>query len=130
MTTENKNGIFSFLYCNRVKVSKGSTPILNLSLAFGLLTLLTAPWLVIGGVIVALMLGYKFGFERNAAGFSGDFDTVVKGAASNVRSVVDRVVDRGENAQQPQAAEEATAADHQDANTTIPTAPEYGEAHE
>ena len=94
MTTENKNGIFSFLYCNRVKVSKGSTPILNLSLAFGLLTLLTAPWLVIGGVIVALMLGYKFSFERNAAGFSNDFDAVVKDAASNVRNAVEEVADR------------------------------------
>ncbi len=126
MTTENKNGIFSFLYCNRVKVTKAGTPILNLSLGFGLVTLLTAPWLVIGGVIVALVLGYKFGYERNAAGFSNDFDTVVKGAASNVRNVVDSVIDRGEAAQQPQAAEEAPA----DQNTTIPTAPECGEVNQ
>ena len=94
MNTEKKNGIFSFLYCNRVKVTKGSTPILNLSLIFSLLGLLTAPWLVVIGVIVALMLGYKFGFERNAPGFSNDFDSVVKGAAGNVRNVVDTVVDK------------------------------------
>jgi hypothetical protein len=94
MNTEKKNGIFSFLYCNRVKVSKDSTPILNLSLVFCILAVITAPWLVIGGVIVALMLGYKFGFERNAAGFSGDFDAVVKDAAGNVRNVVDTVADK------------------------------------
>ena len=94
MNTEKKNGIFSLLYCNRVKVTKGSTPIINLSLIFSLLGLLTAPWLVVIGVIVALMLGYKFGFERNAAGFSGDFDAVVKDAAGNVRNVVDTVADK------------------------------------
>lgn len=97
MNTEKKNGIFSFLYCNRVKVNKGSTPILNLSLLFSVLGLLTAPWLVVAGVIVALALGYKFAFERNAEGFSSDFDQVVKGAASNVRTVVDNVSDRVDN---------------------------------
>ena len=94
MNTEKKNGIFSFLYCNRVKVNKGSTPILNLSLLFSILGVLTAPWLVVAGVIVALALGYKFAFERNAVGFSNDFDQVVKGAASNVRKVVDNVTDK------------------------------------
>ena len=97
MNTEKKNGIFSFLYCNRVKVNKGSTPILNLSLLFSILGVLTAPWLVVAGVIVALALGYKFAFERNAAGFSNDFDQVVKGAATNVCTVMDSVTDRVEN---------------------------------
>ena len=97
MNTEKKNGIFSTLYCNRVKINKGSTPILNLSLLFSILAVLTAPWLVVGGVIVALALGYKFAFERNAAGFSNDFDQVVKGAATNVRTVMDSVTDRVED---------------------------------
>ena len=97
MNTNKKNGIFSFLYCNRVKVNKGSTPILNLSLLFSVLGVLTAPWLVVAGVIVALALGYKFAFERNAAGFSNDFDQVVKGAATNVRTVMDSVTDRVED---------------------------------
>ncbi|MBE5801762.1 MAG: DUF4342 domain-containing protein [Clostridiales bacterium] len=100
MANQNKtNGIFSFLYCNRIKVSKGATPILNLSLIFGILAVLTAPWLVAGGAIVALAMGYKFGFERNAAGFSSNFDEVVRGAASNVRNVVDNIVDRDDNQQ-------------------------------
>ena len=94
MNTEKKNGIFSTLYCNRVKINKGNTPILNLSLLFSILAVLTAPWLVVGGVIVALVLGYKFGYERNAADFSGDFDAVVKNAAGNVRAVVDNVTDK------------------------------------
>ena len=94
MSNENKNGIFSFLYCNRIKVTKGATPIINLSLVFCIVALLTAPWLVVIGGIVALALGYKFAFERNAVGFSSNFDEVVKGAASNVRNVVDNVTDK------------------------------------
>lgn len=94
MNTEKKNNIFSTLYCNRIKVTKGGISIINLSLIFSVLALLTAPWLVVGGVIAALALGYKFGFERNAAGFSSDFDAVVKDAASNVRSAVEEVADR------------------------------------
>ncbi len=99
MANEKGNGIFQFLYSNRIKVTKGATPILNLSLIFGLLAVLTAPWLVVGGVIAALALGYKFGFERKAAGFTRSFDEVVRGAASNVRSVMDNIIDRGENTQ-------------------------------
>lgn len=53
----------------------------------------TAPWLVVGSVIVALALGYKFTFEHNAAGFCNDFDTMIKVTAYNVRSVVDNVTD-------------------------------------
>ena len=91
---ENKNSIFTFLYCNRVKVTKASTPIINLSLVFCILAVLTAPWLVVIGVVAALVLGYKFGYQRNAADFSGDFDAVVKNAAGNVRAVVDNVTDK------------------------------------
>jgi len=91
---DKKNSIFSFLYCNRVKVSKGSTPILNLSLVFCILALLTAPWLVVIGAVAALVLGYKFGYERDAAAFSGDFDAMVKTVTGNVRSVVDNVSEK------------------------------------
>lgn len=100
MTTEKKNNIFTFLYCNRVKVQKDDTPILNLSLAFTALGVLTAPWLAVGGVIVALAMGYQFAYEPNAAGFSGNFDKTVQEAKSHVRSMMDQVVDRG---QQPEA---------------------------
>ena len=102
MNTDKKNGIFHFLYANRIKVNKGATPIINVSLLFGVLGVLTAPWLAVGGVIAALALGYKFSFERNAVGFTKDFDEVVRGAASNVRSAVDTIVDRVDNDDQSQ----------------------------
>ena len=69
MSTEKNNGIFSTLYRSRVKVNKGSTGIANVSLLFCLIAALTAPWLVIGSAVAALVLGYKFRYERDSADF-------------------------------------------------------------
>lgn len=84
---------FSFLYRTRVKISKGETPILNLSILFTALAGLSAPWVAVAGFIVALALGYRFSVERNAPGFDTDFDEVVHNAARNVKSAVDSVVE-------------------------------------
>ena len=84
-----KNSIFSFLYRNRVVVSKGNVPIVNLSVIFFVLSVLCAPWLVIIGVIVALALGYRFSFEKNSADFGGTIDDLVQNAAVNVKSAVE-----------------------------------------
>jgi len=85
----NKNKWFSFLYRTRVKLHKGQTPIINLSLVFMLLALMSAPWLAVGGGIAALALGYRFSIERESPDFTGDWDEVVQGAAENVKSAVD-----------------------------------------
>lgn len=91
-TTHSNGRWFSVLYRTRVKVSKGEIPILNLSLLFSILALLSAPWLVVAGFIVALVLGYRFGVERNAEGFTSDFQEVVRDAAGNVKAAVDSVI--------------------------------------
>lgn len=91
MSSQKTGSIFTTLYANRITVAKDSQPIVNLSLLFCLIALLTAPWLVIGGAIAAVALGYRFRFVRNAEGFSRSFDTVVREAKENVRSVVDAV---------------------------------------
>ena len=96
MTTTRKTGIFATLYCTRINVRKDNATIANLSLLFGLIALLTAPWLVIGGVIAALALGYKFSVGRNDEGFNGDFDTVVEQAGQNIRTTVERVTNPGD----------------------------------
>ena len=89
MSTNRRNNWFSFLYCTRVKVFKQQTPILNLSLAFSVLAVSTAPWLAAIGLIIALVLGYRFSIEKNAPQFSGNFDEVMRDAAQNVRNAVD-----------------------------------------
>lgn len=86
---------FSFLYRTRVMVHKEEIPIMNLSLAFALLAAISAPWLVIAGLAIALALGYRIHVERNAPGFSGDFQQVVRDAAGHVKAAVDQVVREG-----------------------------------
>ena len=41
--------------------------------------------------------GYRIHVERNAPGFSGDFQQVVHDAAEHVKAAVDKVVKDGEN---------------------------------
>lgn len=82
------NNVFSVLYRTRVKVQKDDTPILNLSLIFSIIAVCSAPWLAVIGLVVALVLGYRFSIERNAAEFSGSFQDVVNSAAVNVKGAV------------------------------------------
>ena len=49
------------------------------------------------GLAVALALGYRIHVERNAPGFSGDFQQVVHDAAEHVKAAVDKVVKDGKN---------------------------------
>ncbi|MCI6038522.1 MAG: DUF4342 domain-containing protein [Candidatus Limiplasma sp.] len=82
------NNVFSVLYRTRVKVQKDDTPILNLSLIFSVVAVCSAPWLAVIGLVVALVLGYRFSIERNAPEFSGNFQDVVNSAAANVKGAV------------------------------------------
>ena len=89
MSNTQKNNWFSILYRTRVKVCKEETTIINLSLLFSLLALLSAPWLVVAGFVIALALGYRFSIEKNASGFCGNFDEVIRDAAQNMKDMVD-----------------------------------------
>lgn len=87
-----KNGarnIFATLYHTRLVVKKGEETVLNLSILFAILSLLSAPWLVIFFAIAGLILGYRVSIARNASGFAESLDSVVKNAGDNVRGVVD-----------------------------------------
>ena len=96
MSSEKTNSIFNKLYANRIVFKREGATIVNLSLLFCIIAFLTAPWLVIGGVIAALALGYKYSCTRNAAAFTGSFDDVVAEAKNNVRSAMDAVTDQNE----------------------------------
>ena len=88
MKATGNNGIFSTLYCTRIRLFKGETPIVNLSLLFCLIALLVAPWLVIGGAIVALALGYRFTTANSSEDFDGSFRDVIHNAKANVRNAM------------------------------------------
>ena len=82
------NNIFSTLYRTRIKVTKDSTTIINLSLLFSIVSALLAIWLVVIGAVVALLLGYRFSIQKNAPEFTGDLKEIVEDAGDNVKEVV------------------------------------------
>jgi hypothetical protein len=87
-------GFFSVLYRTRFRASKNGETVVNLSLLFSLIALLSAPWLVILGFLAALMMGYRFAVVPNGAGFEPNFDDVVRNAAGNVKHAVDSVTEK------------------------------------
>ncbi len=79
--------LFNTLYRMRVKVNKGNVPIINVSVLFVIFMALTAFWVLIIGGVAAIVLGYRFAFERNSADFSSDnLKNIVKNASSNVKN--------------------------------------------
>ncbi len=83
------SGFFGALYRFRLLVKKGNITIINLSLLFSLVALLISPHLMLLGLIVLLVLGYRVSFEANSADFaSDDLGSMVKNAAQNVKSTV------------------------------------------
>lgn len=73
----------------RVKLRREDTPILNVSALFAALALLISPHLVIIGAIVALVLGYKFSFDKHDHAFDGEnLERTVRNAAENVKHSV------------------------------------------
>lgn len=77
------------LYRSRVKISRASTPIINLSLLFTIVGALISPHLLILSVVLVLVLGYHISFVKDDPDFAGEnMDRMVKNAASNVRSTV------------------------------------------
>jgi len=93
---ETKEKAMSFLqkiYRSRVKIRKGETSVINVSVLFAALCLLFAPHMTIVGVIVSMILGYQFSFSRMDPDFASDnLEKMVKSAAQNARSSVSSVV--------------------------------------
>lgn len=73
----------------RVKIRRDDTPILNISTLFAVLSVLISPHLVIIGVIIALVLGYKISFDKHDHAFDGEnLERTVRSAAENVKTSV------------------------------------------
>ena len=86
-------GILQKIYRSRVKIRKGETGILNVSVLFAGLCLLFAPHMTIAGVIASMLLGYQFSFSAMDPDFASDsLEKMVKNAAQNAKSSVSSVV--------------------------------------
>lgn len=64
MTAQKTHSILDTLCRTRVQIANDNSTIINLNLLCALVALLVAPWLVIGGAIVALALGCKLDVVR------------------------------------------------------------------
>lgn len=77
------------LFRARFKVHRGETSILNISALFAILSMLISPHLVIIGVIVSMVLGYKITFDKHDHAFDGEnLERTVRSAAENVKASV------------------------------------------
>ncbi len=82
-------GVFNFLYRLRLRVRKGETTVVNLSSLFMLFVLAVAPEVLVIGIIVSLVMGYRINILRDSREFGDEtFDSMVKNAKTNVQSTV------------------------------------------
>ena len=83
-TKEKALNFIQKLYRSRLKIHKGSTPIINISVLFAAACLLFAPHMTIIGVIISMILGYRFSFTKMDEEFAADnLEKMVKSAAQN-----------------------------------------------
>ena len=76
--TTYKNRISAFLFGNRIIITKGTKAVANLPILVGILAALCAIRWTVFGVIVAMVLGYRFSIEKLEA---KSFDATAQDAA-------------------------------------------------
>lgn len=104
-------------YANRIILKKQEETILNLSLLACIIITCSAFWLVFAGIIVSLVLGYTFSYERHASSFVADeLKRTVKNAAENVQSTVQGLVNELQKSVQNAAAKNQAAQKGAEAN--------------
>ena len=87
---EKRKGIFHYLYRLRLKIKKEDITIINLSSLFVIFALLISPWLVIIGLLLALVLGYKVRLDSKSHEFDDvTFEDTLKHAGENIKHTVD-----------------------------------------
>ncbi len=85
-------GALSWLYRTRIKVRRGNTMIVNLSVLFMILSLFISPRLAVIGLIISLLCGYKINLDKNDEEFAASsIESMVRGAADNVRESVNGI---------------------------------------
>ena len=85
--------ILQKLYRSRVKIRKGDTTIINVSVLIAGLSLIFALPMTIIGVISSIILGYQFSFTGMDPDFTSEsLEKMVKNAAQNAKSSVSSVV--------------------------------------
>ena len=101
------------MYRTRIKVKKGETTIVNLSVLFmALAVLIFSPHLAILSLLLGLILGYRITIDKDDEAFREDkVDVLVKNAAENVKQAVSGISREIGNAVEKKKAEGQAAAE-------------------
>ena len=84
---------FQILYRFRLKIKKDDITIVNLSILFLIFALLFAPWVVIIGLLFALVLGYRIRLDRRSREFEDiSLEDTIKHAGENIKHTVDSLM--------------------------------------
>ena len=81
--------LFNTLFRIRFMVKHQGMVVANLSCLFMIATVMLAPHLAVGGLIVSLILNYRISIERNHPAFVSDtFDSMLETAKTNVQNTM------------------------------------------
>ena len=120
----NKSVLMEFVHkCfrARIKVRREETIIINLSALFAALMLLISPHIVVIGAIMALVLGYKFSFDKHDHAFDGEnLGSTVRHAADNIKASVNDFTKGFQNPGQGETTTAETADDDRSYYTQRP----------
>ncbi|HPJ01957.1 MAG TPA: DUF4342 domain-containing protein [Candidatus Limiplasma sp.] len=85
--------IFYLLYRLRLKIRKDNIVIINLSSLFLIFALLFAPWVVIVGILFALVMGYHIRIDSKSREFEDvSLEDTIKHASENIKHTVDNII--------------------------------------
>ncbi len=88
-----KKNVFQFLYRLRLKIKKDDITIVNLSILFLIFALLFSPWVVICGILFALVLGYHIRIDRRSREFEDvSLQDTLKHAGENLKHTVESII--------------------------------------
>lgn len=105
-----RKNVFQFLYRLRLKIKKDDITIINLSSLFVIIALLFSPWIVIVGLLFALILGYHIRIDRNSREFEDvSLEETLKHAGENIKHTVDSIIrDPDDDEPKPEPAPQET----------------------
>jgi len=107
-----RKNVFQILFRLRLKIHKDDIVIINLSSLFLIIALLFSPWIVVIGLLFALVLGYRIRIDRNSREFEDvSLEDTLKHASENIKHTVDSIIreaDKDEKKPEPASQETRT----------------------
>jgi len=90
---EKRKNVFQLLYRFRLKIKKNDITIVNLSILFLIFAVLFSPWIVILGLLCALVLGYRIRLDTKSLEFGSiSLEETIKHAGENIKHTVDSLI--------------------------------------